>query len=1044
MRGQGAGMNFGLFKFFITCFSLFFTCHEACAAEISWNGGPINVGSGQELVITNDMPQFSDDVTVKSGGTLVLASDFSITNKLVNSGTINIQGNLDLQSISSASNMGEINIATATGASDVIRVSISEKNFRDLIRNGKVVVGHYGMSAPGELETPCNSNVAVSGDKIEFDSSQFVTDFKSGVSDQIVMGAYGTLRFGDTPTSITGDSLKIGNFNFADAYDTMNDLIASVKNTPEEGKYDITDTGMARIRGHDITLKPAGITVTLKAGILQIGAGRDPNNPQTGLPSVLNIGENGNKTLDIQGGALVLGGGGNEGSTNNQTSVNGNIIIGNNDESSAKPDSAMITKAGNWLINGNLILNKSGYLEVGQSYQSSTDTDNPIMLHSTLTINGNFEISGAYTVDQNTLDVLKNTYGNENAKLEVTDEGLLKLVNAKMIGAQINLASGSENGDAPLARSFREASNIINAPQGAITFASNSIDARINVGQNSLLTLGSNDPQWLLDKVAEYQTKNNKVWGQDITAALAIRNPQTLSPLGGLNVDGNWKIGSDPATANRARFADKSLFVVDAAGVGAQAALTGDGVASSLVVEPGAQLLVTDGKLGDTVIITDKFVSSTIAEDGWNANVSTPLYNAEGELVEPATGTYVVRINDGASPRAAFPMLSSELAAVVALAKINGLDTNSANPGVKFISRAVDNRYIGARDPTQAAATIEGAARIAALGAAPQMTMAANNAAGAAITQRTSFARPNGVLMAVDESGNHIIESQKRFARNFALWIMPLYQSTNGFGMEAGKFSYNFNGALGGVALGGDYTFEDTFRVGLAFNIGGGYAQGSGDLNKTTNNMDFWGVGAYAGWMQNNFGLTADVNYTSSYNRLKQDLPESMQMGDLKSDMRGNAISAGLRAEYKILTDYVDIVPHAGFRYTKLFFDSYNAKSGGKVLHGDRFEQNIWTFPLGVSFSREYAMANNWHVKPLLDLNVTPAAGDIKAKTRVRFNGIGEKAEIETKMMDYITYGGTAGFEIGNDTVTLGVDYNGQFGAESSAHGVYGTLRVEF
>lgn len=511
-----------------------------------------------------------------------------------------------------------------------------------------------------------------------------------------------------------------------------------------------------------------------------------------------------------------------------------------------------------------------------------------------------------------------------------------------------------------------------------------------------------------------------------------------------MNIDGKLNLENSPAKANQARFADKSLFVVDASGIGKSAALSGNGKDSTLVVESGAQLLVTDGALGDTVIITDKFASSTISEDGWTANVTTPLFNAEGELLDPVNGTYVVRINDGATPQVAFPMLSSELASVVSQAKIQGLDTNSDNPGVKFVSRAVDNRYIGENDKTLAAATIESAARIATLGAAPQMTMTVNNAAGAAIVQRTSFAQPNGILMAVDDSGNYIMGSKSRFERNFALWIMPLYQSENGFGMEAGKFDYDFSGAIGGVTLGGDFTFEDTFRIGLAFNIGGGYAKGTGDLNKTTNNMNFWGIGAYAGWSQNNFGLSADINYTSTYNKIKQNLPEPMQMAELKSDIRGNAISTGLRAEYRVMTDYLDIVPHAGFRYTNLFFDSYNVKSGGKVLRGDKFYQNIWTFPFGVSFTKKLAMANGWHFKPLLDLNIIPATGDIKAKSKVKFNGINQKAEIETKMMDYITYGGTAGFEISNDTVTIGIDYNGQFGAESSAHSVFGTLRVEF
>ena len=118
--------------------------------------------------------------------------------------------------------------------------------------------------------------------------------------------------------------------------------------------------------------------------------------------------------------------------------------------------------------------------------------------------------------------------------------------------------------------------------------------------------------------------------------------------------------------------------------------------------------------------------------------------------------------------------------------------------------------------------------------------------------------------------------------------------------------------------------------------------------------------------------------------------------------------------------------------------------AGQTVLYGDSFAQNIWTFPIGVSFTKDYEFTNGWKAKLLLDLNVIPATGDIKAKSKIRFSGLGQEAELDTKMMDYITYGGIAGIEFGNDSISFGVNYSGQFGAESSAHAVFGTLRYEF
>ncbi len=1071
----------------------------ACAEDISGQG-PLVVGSGQTLTI--DKSVSTSSITIENGGQLIVAPKTGLglysgngQTTFANAGEIRIQGDMYFSSDASlAGNTGSI-VLENTGGDDIYRVYVLPQQFNELLEKGQVIAGSENATA--------RSLFALSGmetgERVDLynDNGGFKTATGAGRLD---LKKWGRFHTGTNDLFLHGDTLQIGSMGYADFH-------AGVLNNGD----DITDQYISQMRGGYVTLLPStdGSPVTLSAGVLRIGRGVAPGSDQITEHSILNIGSSATEpadasgydgTLHIKGGALVLGGGGNiEGGG----TINGNIEIGGNDEAT---DSALIARMGTWSLNGDLTLNQSGYLEVGQTYHSDSlgrDTQADLTVGSftnnggtqniaagsfhvrngsdnhgsqnfansrysvdgnssnsgiqtfaasTFTVGGNLENSGsqilsdstaqigrnlsntgAITITDSTLTVGGRTTGTAAARFEITGTSTVKLPQIRLGGGQINF-------DPP----FAAAGDMSNAAMGGLTFASSSIDARVNVGRNSMVTIGSTDPEWLRAEVGEYQTRNSLLWGRDITTALGLRAPQTLAASGGLNVDGSWTSGGSAAAANTARFADKSLLVLDAAGIGDGVALSGNGT-GALKVESGARLLVTDAAMGDEIRVTSGFASTSIAEDGWSANAatSTDLQYAEGELVDAARGEYRVRITDGKKPEEAFPALSSEMAAVVATARKDGLNTSSPNAGTRFISRAVDNRYLGANDRMLAAATMESAARITVAGAVPQMAMAANTAAGAAITQRTGFAQPNGILRAVDPNGD-LVTAQKRFARQFALWIMPLYQSTNGFGMEAGNFDYDFNGALGGVALGGDYTLDNMLRLGVAFNIGGGYAQGSGDLNRTINNMSFWGVGAYAGWMQNNFGLTADVNYTSTYNKLKQELPWQMDMKDLKGDVTAWALSTGLRAEYKIETDMLDIIPHAGFRYTNLNVDSYDIKSNGTVINGDSYTQNIWTFPVGVSFSKKYALANGWTVKPLLDVNVTPAAGDFNAKSTVRFNGIGQDAELETKMMDYITYGGTAGIEFGNDTISLGVNYNGQFGAESSAHGVFGTLRVEF
>ena len=114
------------------------------------------------------------------------------------------------------------------------------------------------------------------------------------------------------------------------------------------------------------------------------------------------------------------------------------------------------------------------------------------------------------------------------------------------------------------------------------------------------------------------------------------------------------------------------------------------------------------------------------------------------------------------------------------------------------------------------------------------------------------------------------------------------------------------------------------------------------------------------------------------------------------------------------------------------------------VLEGDAIRQNIWSFPVGVTFAKSITLDSGWHVKPSLDLRVTPNAGDIKARGDVRFTGVGGSAAMETQTMDYLTYGGTAALEFGKDNVKLGLNYSLEKGEKSTQHGVFATFRYEF
>ncbi len=561
-----------------------------------------------------------------------------------------------------------------------------------------------------------------------------------------------------------------------------------------------------------------------------------------------------------------------------------------------------------------------------------------------------------------------------------------------------------------------------------------STDGSAVVGANAALGLGTSDPDWIL---RQFDAADGSTLGP-VTAALAVATPQSLDDLPGMVVDGSLSAPPPAVATKTVVFAPGSLLVVSAKA----ADENGDGALSggTFDVQSGAKLYIPDAVNGGTykVLAGAGDYPDDTAWNGANLASGTPMLDLVRLEEFGMIGTRMI------SAESVFtklhPLLVDMLDKTYADGVIGPPHVDSAVPGIRFLSRAISREYI-ANNGRLAAVTIESAARMAVLGAVPQMTMAANQAGSNAMGRR-SGAEPGGGVSAVGGDGAPVEEALHR--HGWALWITPIFQSANGFGMTAGNWDMDFSGNLGGIALGCDYTFASALRLGVSLNLGGGYARGSGELAGTTNSMGFWGLGAYAGWQAGNLGLSADVAYTSAYNSLKQGLPEGMEMRPLKSDVTSRALSAGLRAEYRIPTPWLEVAPHAGVRYLYLHTDGYDVKSGGTVLEGDPMRQNIWTFPVGVSLSRDVELSGGWRCRPVLDLSVIPAAGDMDAKGDVRFTGTGIDSDLETQIMDHVTWRGALGVEFSGGDLALGLNYSFQSGMKTTAHGVTASFSYQF
>ena len=605
-------------------------------------------------------------------------------------------------------------------------------------------------------------------------------------------------------------------------------------------------------------------------------------------------------------------------------------------------------------------------------------------------------------------------------------------------------------------------------------------DGHIAVGSNTILGLGEGATlDWLYGQVKTYTghetpTENGVKSVLALTQRLEVQNGFKVFVDGELNSYGHLTLPSantgadDTSPLVQALLAapdtftqgNDTLLIVTAATAGAKEGaisyVAADGAAlATAKVEAGAKLAITGAQANESYrILGDGFDPNNInietdaaGNTGWQgANLLTdnPLVSLNGN----GDGT----VTTGAIPAAqVLPGLEGELAATIDAANVDHLIGtgdqffNGGEKGKQFLSRALRlaaDAPFGYGAAADATTTIESAARIAFAGAVPQMTKMASDAATNAVVNRLGFANPDNGAKAMGVDGKMVDDK----AIGLALWIAPLWSNQSGFGMEAGNLDYGYNANLGGVSIGADYTWSNNIRAGLMFNIGGGFAQSNGgDLNDTTNSMTFWGVGAYGGWEYNNFAVMGDVSYTSTWNSVEQDVDSRMGMSDLEADIQASAISAGLRFEYKLETDYLDLIPHVGARFMSINTWGYDVETnGGTVLEGDGFQQNIWTFPVGITFSKELEMNNSWYFKPSVDFTVIPAAGDIKAKEDVRFTGLPYSTEMETQMMDYFTWQGGVGIEFGNENMSVGVNYTLQAGQNSTGHGVFGMFRYEF
>ncbi|MBQ4567453.1 MAG: hypothetical protein IJA79_04910, partial [Desulfovibrio sp.] len=232
-----------------------------------------------------------------------------------------------------------------------------------------------------------------------------------------------------------------------------------------------------------------------------------------------------------------------------------------------------------------------------------------------------------------------------------------------------------------------------------------------------------------------------------------------------------------------------------AASAAAGGAIRGQGTAS---LEDGANVRISNAKAGvEYKLLSDEVAAASGGLDAAVGDV-TMLNSSDfvGLEYDAATGTFKGTAKSASS---VLPNLDGALGGLVTgMYAAGNNDLHAAQAGRRFLSRATDPDYGGSANSQTA--TIESAARIAAVSAVPQMTWAAQKAASAAVTQRTSLSAPASAglqAVAADGSVQTGAAAGDAMKNGFAMWIMPLYQSWNAWGLEGGNLDMDVHGGLG-------------------------------------------------------------------------------------------------------------------------------------------------------------------------------------------------------------------------------------------------------
>ena len=282
----------------------------------------------------------------------------------------------------------------------------------------------------------------------------------------------------------------------------------------------------------------------------------------------------------------------------------------------------------------------------------------------------------------------------------------------------------------------------------------------------------------------------------------------------------------------------------------------------------------------------------------------------------------------------------------------------------------------------------------------------------------TSFDINDQIRNTIDRRSSLANLNVARNATGITPWVdvMGTWNTADGLYGSSG-----YEADIYGATLGADYTASCGAILGAAISIGQADANSVDASTKVDNDVDFWGVSFYGSHRIGNVNGKFDIGYVSTSNDLSS---SSAYFGRFDESLDADIFTVGVGAEYLATVGSLNVVPHAGIRWSSLDMD--DSKYGA-----DYDKMNLFQMPIGVAFSGTFDMTG-WKVAPMLDISVVPTFGDKDAVASYT-GGIKDTVRVVDSNPVQMTLGVNATV----DAWTLGVNYGLSAGSDERLNNAF-------